>query len=102
MTLSRSQGHGVPRLPLGASTPSRMPTPGRMEKVALEVTARRMRTGSMPRARPARHARTMKMTQTTAMTAIITPQIRNIEPLFSCWRTELSIPVASVFLMYEL
>ena len=47
-------GHGVPRLPDRAMTPSRMPTLGKTENVALDVMARFMRAGSMPMARPAR------------------------------------------------
>ena len=76
MTDSRSHGHGTPRLPLRASTPSKMPTLGKTEKVALAVIARFMRTVSMPRAFPARQARAIKITHTTAINATITPQTR--------------------------
>ena len=92
MTDSRSHGHGTPRLPLSASTPSRMPTLGSTEKVALAVTARFMRVTSMPSALPACQARTIKITQTTAINATIDPQIRYTPPLFSCSRTLIAVP----------
>ena len=46
------------------------------EKVALEVMARFIRTVSIPRALPARQARTRKTTHTTAMKNTIPPQIQ--------------------------
>ena len=83
MTDSRSHGHGTPRLPLRASTPSRMPTLGSTEKVALAVMARFMRTVSMPRALPARQARAMNTTHTAAMNRMIPPQSQYSAGLFN-------------------
>ena len=70
---------------------------GSTEKVALEVTARRIRTGSIPSAMPARHARMIKITHTTAISATITPQTSQIPPLFNCCRTVFSIPIPPVY-----
>lgn len=54
-------------------TPSRMPTLGRTVKVTLEVMTRRILARSMPRAIPARQARTINTTQTTATKATMPP-----------------------------
>ena len=54
MTLSRSQGQGVPRLPDRAMTPSRIPTLGSTAKVALATMVRFILVTSMPMAFPAR------------------------------------------------
>ena len=89
---SRSQGHGMPRLPDRAMTPSRMPTLGRTEKVALAVMARFMRATFMPMAFPAFQARRMNTRQTTATKATIAPQIRYMVPLFSWLSTDICIP----------
>lgn len=83
MTDSRSHGHGVPRLPDRAITPSRMPTLGSAENVALETITRFIRVVSMPIAFPARYARSMKTTQISATKAIIPPQTRYKNGLFS-------------------
>ena len=53
-TESLSQDKGTPRLPLRAITPRRILTPGRTEKVALDIMARLITFLSIPMAIPAR------------------------------------------------
>ena len=48
MTLSRSQGHGIPRAPDRAMTPSRMPTAGSTENDAEEEAAENARDAGLP------------------------------------------------------
>ena len=65
-------------------TPSRMPTLGRAENVALETTTRFNLTGSMPSASPALHARMRNTMQMSATNATMPPQMAYIAGLFSC------------------
>ena len=64
-------------------TPSRMPTLGSAENVALETITRFIFTRSIPMARPARHARTRNTMQMNATNATMPPQIRYITGLLS-------------------
>ena len=57
---------------------------GRMEKVTLEVRVRFSLARSIPIMRPAWYARHMNTTHTAATNAMIAPQIRYMDVLFSC------------------
>ena len=83
MTESRSHGHGIPRLPESAITPSKIPTLGSTEKVALEMITRFIFAVSMPIAFPARYARAINTTHNSATNATMPPQMRYIGALLS-------------------
>ena len=90
MTDRRSHGHGVPRLPDSAITPSRIPTLGSAENVALETITRFIFVRSIPMARPALHARMRNTMQISATKATIPPQIAYIAGLFSCDKIDMA------------
>ena len=80
----------MPRLPDSAITPSRIPTLGSAENVALETITRFIFVRSIPMARPALHARMRNTMQISATKATIPPQIAYIAGLFSCDKIDMA------------